>query len=221
MGMRCSLLGLTRAQMTTLKDSPSLVANLTDVVQSDAFDREFAEEMNHLPPDKRELAEANKRKSDQRPEMEALNAQTEEHRKRLHALMPFQPALDLDKSWHILHYLMTGHSGFEATNEPGDGLLGGDEIGPDLGYGPARLLDVTGTRRFADFLRTQNVAALDSRIRYAEMMRLQIYGMPGGAGDVTEFESQIRELVVNYFPLLNDYVLAMAAKGDGLLIWIT
>jgi hypothetical protein len=48
-------------------------------------------------------------------------------------------SIDLDKAWHGIHYLLTG------TAEGGDGpealaILGGEEFGPDVGYGPARFL---------------------------------------------------------------------------------
>jgi hypothetical protein len=97
---------------------------------------------------------------------------------------------DLDKSWHILHYRLTGWTGFEGADGPGEGLLYGNDIGHDLvGYGPARLLDVETTGTFATILRTQDESALHSRINHGEMMRLQIYGVPSGAGNVSDFEA--------------------------------
>ena len=45
-------------------------------------------------------------------------------------------ALELDKSWHVLHFLFTGHPSHGPM--PAAALLsGGREIGDDLGYGPA------------------------------------------------------------------------------------
>jgi hypothetical protein len=53
---------------------------------------------------------------------------------------PFFGQYDLDKCWHELHYLLT------RTVRPdgsvlGDSILGGREIGPELGYGLARILN--------------------------------------------------------------------------------
>ena len=47
---------------------------------------------------------------------------------------------DLDKAWHGIHFLLTG-SAWETTPGAGESVLGGDPVGPDRGYGPARLLD--------------------------------------------------------------------------------
>lgn len=55
------------------------------------------------------------------------------------AEMP-EPDLDLDKSWHGIHYLLTG-TAWGIGEGAGAAILGGDEIGEDGGYGPARLLD--------------------------------------------------------------------------------
>src|SRR5437763_1889481 len=53
---------------------------------------------------------------------------------------PDKDGLSLEKSWHSLHYLLTG-SAQEVDSPLGNAILGGKEIGPDLGYGPARFLD--------------------------------------------------------------------------------
>ena len=47
--------------------------------------------------------------------------------------------LDLDKAWHGWHWLLTG-TVYDTTSVLGQTLLGGSEIGEDLGYGPARVL---------------------------------------------------------------------------------
>jgi hypothetical protein len=52
---------------------------------------------------------------------------------------PGWPVLDLDKSWHGIHYLLTGEL-WGGDGPLADAVLGGDAVGPDLGYGPARLL---------------------------------------------------------------------------------
>jgi hypothetical protein len=223
MGMVCNLLGLTPAQMSALQGSPSLVDPVTTVAQADAGDRRFAEHIATLPPDKRQEAETRKREMELRPEMKAVHAERDQARIKLSDFMPFEAALDLDKSWHILHYLMTGQFGLDGASDISDGLLGGDDIGDDLvGYGPARLLDAASTKRFAEFLRMQDAQTMKSRVNHEEMMRLRVYGVPWGAGNVSESEVQMRDLDVGvYFPRLREYVLSMAANGNGLLIWLT
>src|ERR1700761_9537434 len=48
-------------------------------------------------------------------------------------------SIDLDKAWHGIHWLLTGDSwGGEAPLALA--IVGGEDIGPDLGYGPARVV---------------------------------------------------------------------------------
>jgi hypothetical protein len=42
-----------------------------------------------------------------------------------------------------------------------------------------------------------------------------------GFGSEAEFEEEMRDDVSFYFPMQRDYVAGMAAKGNGLLIWLS
>jgi hypothetical protein len=64
------------------------------------------------------------------------------------AEMP-DPELDLGKSWHAIHYLLTGTGWEIGEGAAGAAILGGDEIGEDGGYGPARVLDPESVRATA------------------------------------------------------------------------
>jgi hypothetical protein len=47
--------------------------------------------------------------------------------------------MDVDKAWHGIHYLLTGQA--EGGPEPlALAIFGGEEFGPEVGYGPARFL---------------------------------------------------------------------------------
>ena len=117
--------------------------------------------------------------------------------------------LELDKSWHVLHYLLAG-SAWDGPLPAAALLSGGREVGEDLGYGPARALSAKDTQAFAQFLSTQSQAALVKKIDVSKMQNLDIYC----ADDDTE------EDLNHYFPQLKSYVADAAAKGQGLLIWI-
>jgi len=52
---------------------------------------------------------------------------------------PFEGQVCLGKEWHALHYILTGLVELDGT-AIGNAILGGVEIGPNLGYGQARLL---------------------------------------------------------------------------------
>jgi len=46
-------------------------------------------------------------------------------------------AVELDKAWHGIHYLLTGGAEPNGTLAS-KVIMGGENIGPDLGYGPAQ-----------------------------------------------------------------------------------
>jgi hypothetical protein len=137
---------------------------------------------------------------------------------RVSALGTIEPPLVLEKSWHILHYAFTGEA--EPTGSAGSMLLEGDEVGEDMGYGPPRLLTLQSTNAFADFLAQQTVEGLQARVCYAAMKTAGIYGLPMGGGDDARYEDGIRREIAASFPLLRDYVMATAARKNGLLLWL-
>ncbi len=55
--------------------------------------------------------------------------------------------LDFDKQWHAVHFLLTGSA--DVSPGPLSLILGTfEEVGPDLGYGPARLIPAAAIRTF-------------------------------------------------------------------------
>jgi hypothetical protein len=124
-------------------------------------------------------------------------------------LMNGRGTLDLDKSWHVLHYLLTG-SAWDGPMPAAALLSGGREVGEDLGYGPARALNAQETKAFAQFLSTQSESQLVKKIDVAKMEQLEIYAADQDSGEDVE----------HYFPQLKSYVADAAAKGQGLLIWM-
>lgn len=137
----------------------------------------------------------------------------------INPLGALQEALELEKSWHILHYLFTGTS--DDTSSPGGSLLDGEELGEDLGYGPARLLGEKQTAAFAHFLENLDLASVQARIDCVEMANLEIYAVPMGAASGGSCEDEVREEVAFYFPRLRDYVVQVVQKRGGLLTWLS
>ena len=86
--------------------------------------------------------------------------------------------ISLDKAWHGVHYLLCGKV------EPGADLasqavMGGTEIGDDLGYGPARYFEADEVAAIARELSRPNLEAeMTARFDAARMVNLGIY--PGG-----------------------------------------
>ena len=219
MSMICWILGVSPAQIGALRATPALARDLALVARDEQQKGLLAERMSRMSPERREAAEARQRTILERmPERKEAEARMAALRARLEPLGPFEPALDLEKSWHLLHYLFTGS--VDAAAAPAGALMGGDAVGGDGGYGPARLHDAEQTQDFARFLATLDLAGLQARVDYQEMSRIPLYGMPMG-GPEPELESELRAEVATYFPRLRDYVARMAEKEYGLLIWLT
>jgi hypothetical protein len=211
---------LSPAQISALRAVPSRASALAMLAEDEHMTAVSAEMVNRMRPEQREAAQAQQRAFEQSPAAKQFQARMTEARAQIEPLGRFEPALDLEKSWHMLHYLFTGHVDDSAA--PGNALLTGEEIGEDVGYGPCRLHDRADTADFASFLKTLELANLQQRVNYAEMVRLQVYAMPmGGPGSDADLESELRAEVAVYFPRLRDYVSASAERQGGLLTWVS
>jgi hypothetical protein len=140
MSMICRLLGLSSAQIGALRAMPTLATDLAGVAQSDQMMARLDAAMAQMPPQRRAATEAQFRASlDATPAMREAQARIGEARARIAGIGPFEETLSLEKSWHMIHYLVTGHT--DDSDAPGNALLAGEPLGEDAGYGPARLHD--------------------------------------------------------------------------------
>jgi hypothetical protein len=124
--------------------------------------------------------------------------------------------LDLHKSWHVLHYLFTGE--LDAGRPPADALLGGRELGDDMGYGPPRLHDAASTAAFSAFLEPLTANELKGRIDLARMRRLGVYCCEDADEGSLE---ELNDDVEHYFPQLRSFVAQAAEAGGGMLVWLS
>jgi uncharacterized protein DUF1877 len=120
----------------------------------------------------------------------------------------------LSKSWHALHYLVTG-TAWEIGDGAGAAILGGQEIGEDGGYGPARLLDAEAVRVIAIALDTLDVDALRARLDADAMRAAGIYPNVWDRGAI-DFD---REFAPALADLCRFYRTA-AGHGQGVLLAI-
>ncbi len=129
------------------------------------------------------------------------------------ASMPAPPAvLDLHKSWHILHYALCCSG--ECGALPAATLLaGGSEVGHDLGYGRARLVDAAATRAFATCLADIEISVLTGSLIPKAMRAQKIYGASRSLASLSAD-------LTDDFPRLRDHVAAAARDHFGLLIWM-
>ena len=124
-------------------------------------------------------------------------------------------AIDVDKAWHAIHYLLNG------TAEGGDEpyalvVLGGQEIGEDIGYGPARLLFPEQVADIAGALREFDADALAARFDPEAMEESQIYPEQIWTRDGQE----ALDYVLHYYQLLCGFYEEAAARGDGVILWL-
>ena len=114
-------------------------------------------------------------------------------------------SLSIDKAWHGVHYLLCGKV------EPGSDLasqavMGGTEVGDDLGYGPARYFDAAEVANLATELSRPTLEAeMTARWDPAQMATLGIYPGQFLAGDQKWLMDAFRQL-------RQFYVDASAAK---------
>jgi Domain of unknown function (DUF1877) len=214
MSMICYVLGLSPAQIKALQTTPSLAG---DVVQVKLDER------SRMSP---AAYTRWRRMIEQSPGKEALE-QVDAARPQVDRIGPFEELLNLKKTWHILHYLFTGH--LDKSKAPGDALLSGQELGDDeMGYGPARLHDEQETAEFSRFLNALEVEQLQAQAKYPRWHASErppgVYGVypdPSGRGSDAEHKRALRAIVATYFPLLRDYTARMAEKQYGLLVWLS
>jgi hypothetical protein len=131
---------------------------------------------------------------------------------------PPPETIDLHKSWHVLHFLFTGQAGGGGTAPSNFLLEGGREVGEDMGYGPARLLDPAATEAVAHFTASLTVETLTQRIDAPRMAALGIYCASDGSNATA---SELAEDVANYFPLLQSHVQAAAQAAQSTLVWLS
>lgn len=122
---------------------------------------------------------------------------------------PAPTGISLDKAWHGLHYLLCG--AVEPAPGPlGQAVLGGTEIGEDLGYGPARYFTAAETAEIAQALGASGLeAALRARFDPAAMTPLGLY--PGG------WDANGDGWLIDAFHTLRDFYAAASAAGQAVV----
>jgi hypothetical protein len=126
--------------------------------------------------------------------------------------------LDLDKSWHGIHYLLTG-TAWEGDPPLNFLVIGGREVGDDeVGQGPARTYTAAETREIAGALAAVGDPELRSRFAPDAMMRLEIYPE---IWDRDPAEDDTLGYLLEYLGLLRTAVATVVERGHGLLVTIT
>jgi hypothetical protein len=122
------------------------------------------------------------------------------------------PMLSLEKAWHGLHYLLTG-SAMEGAGPEGFILEGGEEIGDDLGYGPARLFNPTEVQQIYATLSAISNEQLWERFDPADMEENGVY-----PGVWDEDEEDLQEEYLGYFQELKNFLRGLCENKQALLM---
>src|SRR5689334_16967410 len=104
MSMMCYLRQLSPAQFAILAEAPSVVAEFAMASQSVGMEQQLTAALAMLPAAEREARGAQIRAALANLPGRSASGQ-DDAVARLEASGPVAPALSLEKSWHILHYL--------------------------------------------------------------------------------------------------------------------
>lgn len=122
--------------------------------------------------------------------------------------------VDIDKSWHGIHFILTSIAGGDET-PLAQVILGGEEVGEDLGYGPPRVLTTSEVQDIARALEAVSVEQFESRFDPAAMSASEIYP------DIWERDGkEALSYLVENFPLVAAFYRDAAARGDAAILWL-
>jgi hypothetical protein len=113
------------------------------------------------------------------------------------------------QAWHGLHYLLCG-AAEPVPGALGQAVLGGTEIGEDLGYGPARYFTPAETKEVALALQEPALEqTLHARFNPAVMEQHGLY--PGG------WDQEGDDWLIDAFRDLRDFYAAASAAGNAVI----
>lgn len=123
--------------------------------------------------------------------------------------------LDIDKSWHLIHFLIAGQS-WGGQGAIADAVLGGEEItDTDAGYGPFRYLLPDQVRATAKELSSLSAAELWGRFDAGAAAAAEIYPQPWTGEDPE------REYITRNYEELRRFYSDAAESGDAMLLYIS
>lgn len=127
---------------------------------------------------------------------------------------PSDILLPLDKSWHGIHFAITGTDGIAAF-PLGFIVSGGKEIGEEnLGYGPARAFGADEVQEIAYSVLRIDKARFTAGLKDVWTNNVALYGIQE---DPSEASNEI-EYCYGYFQYLQIFLKAASAKGLGMIV---
>lgn len=125
--------------------------------------------------------------------------------------IPAEQWVNLDKSWHAIHFLMTGDGA--TTTAPAGALLGGKEVSGDLGCGPARLLKPAAVAAFAELLTSKPQDFVEREIDIDALQNSGVYPNIWDRRDPADVQ-----YVSWHFSRLRNFFETAAENGDHVVL---
>lgn len=119
--------------------------------------------------------------------------------------------LDIDKSWHGIHFILTNNV-WEGEPPARDVILGGEAVGEDVGYGPARFLSVEEVKKVNSYLSGINSNYIKEKYNPEELEKNEIY--PNGWGD------EDYDYLVGYFEDLKKFYEKAASENKMVIQYL-
>jgi hypothetical protein len=121
---------------------------------------------------------------------------------------------DVDKAWHGLHFLLCALAGDEHS-PLASAVLGGSELGEDLGYGPPRYLEPAQVKEISEALGSVSTAQLEDAFDPVAMSKADVYP------DIWERDgTEALEYLLHFFPTLVSFYKDTARSGRGAILYL-
>src|SRR5437660_6090505 len=121
--------------------------------------------------------------------------------------------LSLDKSWHVVHFLLTGERTMNPSHSSDNPLhnvvIGGRPTPIDSTFGPVRVIEKADVKKIATALSDVNTDSLRLKYSLADLNAADLYGTPEPGG----WDSRELEIVFACIPRLKAFFADAAASN--------
>lgn len=122
---------------------------------------------------------------------------------------------DIDKAWHCIDFMLC-HNLTKEQSALKLAIMGGEAVGEDVGYGPARILSPQQVLDIANALAKIDAATFKSRYDPPSMEDANIYLADMCVRDGDE----ALDYLLHYFLGLCEFYQNAAQRGDGVIAWL-
>jgi len=116
---------------------------------------------------------------------------------------------DLDKTWDAIGHLLSAATGGSFTT-----LLGGSEVGPDLGYGPARFMSPDEVSVAATVMERIDREALLANFDAETLLKSEVYP------EAWEDSQQDRDYIGQHYEIARSLFIEAARGNSAMLVWL-